>query len=64
MVVIVLVITALGGVVLSELHGIGMASNQTEVTAVPSVLAGLEWHAYSYQSGHIWLGSTSPRSSW
>jgi len=53
----------LGGVVLSVLHGTGMASDQTEVTTVPSVLAGLVWRAHSYQSGHAWLGSTSPRPS-
>jgi len=62
-VVTVPIVTALGGVVLSELHGTGMASDRTEVTAVPSVLAESEWRAYSYQSGYFWLGLTSPRSS-
>ena len=50
-VVMVPVVTALGGVVLSELHGAGMASDRTEVTVVPLVLAGSEWHAYPCQNG-------------
>jgi hypothetical protein len=44
-VVNVSVITALGGVVLSVLHGARTTSDQTEVTVVPSVLARLEWSA-------------------
>jgi hypothetical protein len=36
------VITALGDVVLSKLHGAGMVSDQTEVTVVPSVLVESE----------------------
>jgi hypothetical protein len=39
-VVFVPVVNALGGVVLSALRGAWMASDRTEVTAVPSVLAG------------------------
>ena len=57
------VIIALGGVVLSELHGTGMVSDRTEVTVVPSVLVGSVRRAYSCQSGQVWLGVTSPRSS-
>ena len=57
------VIIALGGVVLSELHGTGMVSDRTEVTVVPSVLVGSVRRAYSCQSGHIRLGLTSPRPS-
>jgi hypothetical protein len=38
------------GVVLSMLRGVGMASDRTEVTAVPSVLARLVWRACSCQS--------------
>ena len=41
-------ITALGGVVLSELRGAGVASDWTELIAVPSVLAGSVRRAYSY----------------
>jgi hypothetical protein len=33
------------------------------VTIVPSVLSGSVQHAYSYQSGQVWLGVTSPHSS-
>ena len=51
------------GVVLSMLHDARMASNRTEVTIVPSVLAGSVWHAHSYQSRHARLGLTSPCSS-
>jgi hypothetical protein len=51
------------GVVLSPLRGAGMTSDQTEMTVVPSVLAGLVRRAHSYQSRHTWLGPTSPRSS-
>jgi hypothetical protein len=51
------------GVVLSVLRGVGMASDWTEVTAVPSVLAGLVWHAYPCHSRHARLGLTSPYSS-
>ena len=61
--VIVPVFTTLGGVVLSELRGVGMASDQTEVTVVPLVLAGLEWHAYPCQSRRAWLCLTSAYSS-
>ena len=56
------VVTALGSVVLSELHGIGVASDRTEVTIVPSILVGSVQCAYSYESRHIWLGLTSPSS--
>jgi hypothetical protein len=56
-------VTALGGVVLSELCGAEVASDRTDVTTVPSVHAGSVRRAYSCQSGHIWLGLTSPRSS-
>ena len=63
MVVFVQIVATLGGAVLSELHGTGVVSDQTELTAVPSILAESKWHAYSCQSGHIWLGSTSPCSS-
>jgi hypothetical protein len=38
----------LGGVVLSELRGAEVASNQTEVTVVLSVLMGLVRRAYPY----------------
>jgi len=51
------------GVVLSVLRGVGMASERTEVTAVPSVLTGSVWCANSGQSRHASLGPTSPRSS-
>ena len=61
--VIVPIVTALGGVVLSELRGAGMASDRTEVTVIPSVLARSKWHAYPCQNGRSWLRSTSPRSS-
>jgi hypothetical protein len=61
-VVIIPIITALGGIVLSMRRGKGMASDQTEVTAVSSVLMGLVRRAYSCQSRHAWLGLTSPRS--
>jgi hypothetical protein len=37
---IVLAITALGGVVLSELRDTGVAFDQTKVTVVPSILVG------------------------
>ena len=53
------VITALGGIVL---HGAGMASDRTKVTAVTMVLAGLVRHACLRQSGHVAWGSTSPCS--
>jgi hypothetical protein len=43
----ILTITTLGGVVLSELCGAGVVSDRTEVTVIPSVLAGLVRHAYS-----------------
>jgi hypothetical protein len=39
-------VTALDGVILSELRGTGVASDRTEVTAVPSVLAGSVRHTY------------------
>ena len=61
--VIVPVVAALGGVVLSELHGAGVASDRTKVTIVPSVFAGSVWRVYSCQSEHTWSGSTSPHSS-
>jgi len=48
----------LGGVVLSMQYGIGMASDRTEVTIVPSVLVGLVRCDCSCQSRHAWLGST------
>ena len=51
------------GVALSVLRGTGMASDQTKVTAVPSVLVGLVQRAYSCQSRHGWLGLTSPIST-
>ena len=51
------------GVVLSVLHGAGMVSDRTEVTAVPSVLAGPVQRAHSYQSRHARQGLTSPHSS-
>jgi hypothetical protein len=51
------------GVVLSMLRGTGIASDQTEVTAIPSVLAGSVQRVYSCQSRCAWLGSTSPYSS-
>jgi hypothetical protein len=35
-----------------------MASDQTEVTAVPSVPAGSVRRACSYRRRHAWLGST------
>ena len=53
----------LGGVVLFLLRGAGMASDRTEVTVIPSVLARSKWHAYPCQNRHAWLCSTSPRSS-
>jgi hypothetical protein len=53
-------IIALGGVVLSKLCSVGVVSDRTEVTIVPSVLAGSVWRAYSCQSRHAWLDSTSP----
>jgi hypothetical protein len=62
LVVIVLVITALDDIVLSMRRGIGTASDRTEVTVVPSVLAGSVWRACSCQGRHVWLGSTSLRS--
>jgi hypothetical protein len=49
--VIVPVVIALDDVVLSELRGVGVASDQIEVTAVPSGLAGSE-RRHSCQSGH------------
>jgi hypothetical protein len=51
------------GVVLSVQYGAGMASDRTEMIVVPSVLAELELRAYLCQSGRVWLGLTSPRSS-
>jgi hypothetical protein len=39
-------VTALDGVILSELRGTGVVSDRTEVTTVPSVLAGLVRHVY------------------
>jgi hypothetical protein len=60
--VIVPVVIALDDVVLSELHGVGVASDQIEVTVVPSGLAGSE-RRHSCQSGHAWLCLTSARSS-
>ena len=62
-VVIVSVVITLGDVVLSELHGTGMAFDRIEVITVPSVLAGSEWHAYPCQNRHAWLRSASPHSS-
>ena len=56
-------VIALGSVVLSALRGVGVAYDRTEVTAVPSVLAGSVRRAYSCQSGQVWLGVTSPHSS-
>jgi hypothetical protein len=56
-------LTALGGVVLSELRGVEAAYDQTEVTVVPSVLAGSVRCAYPCQGKHAWLGSTSSRFS-
>jgi hypothetical protein len=56
-------VTALGGVVLSKLRGAEAASDRTEVTVVPSVLAGSVRRAYPYQGRHAWLGSTSSHSS-
>ena len=47
----ILAVTFLGYVVLSMLHAAGVASDWTEVTAVPSILVGLVRHAYSCQSG-------------
>jgi hypothetical protein len=44
----VLVVTTLGGIVLSVQRGTRMASDRTEVAAVPSVLAGSVRHACSY----------------
>jgi hypothetical protein len=55
-------VTALGGVVLSKLHGTRVVFDQTKVTTVPSVLAGSVQHAYSCQSEHVSLGLRSPRS--
>jgi hypothetical protein len=40
-------VTALGGVVFSKLCGAGAASDRTEVTIVPSVLAGSVWRVYT-----------------
>jgi hypothetical protein len=37
---IIPIVIALDSVILSVQHDIGLASNQTEVTAVPSVLVG------------------------
>jgi len=51
LVVIVPIITALGGIVLSELRGAGVASD----------LVGSVRRALSCKSGHVWLGLTSPR---
>ena len=59
-VVIVPVVTALRGIVLFVRRGTGMTSDRTEVTVVPSVLAGSVRRACSCQSRHAWLGSTSP----
>ena len=53
----------LGGVVLSLLHDVEMASDRIEVTAVPSVLAGSVRRACFCQCRHAWLDSISPRSS-
>jgi hypothetical protein len=50
------------GVVLSAQRGAGIASDRTEVTIAPSVLAGLKRRACSWQSRHAWLGSISPHS--
>jgi hypothetical protein len=58
--VIISVVIALGGVVLSEHCDTGVVSDQTEVTDVPSVLAESERRAYSCQSRHVWLDVTSP----
>ena len=62
--VIVPAVTALDGVVLSELRGAGVASDRTDVTVVPLVLAGSVRRGCSCQSRHAWLCSTSPRSSY
>ena len=51
------------GVVLSVLRGVGMVSDRTEVTVVPSIVAGSVQRAKSCQSRHVGLGLTSPRSS-
>jgi len=59
-VVIMLVITALGGIVLSMRRGIGLASDRTKVTVVPLSLVRSMWHACPYQNMHTWQGSTSP----
>jgi hypothetical protein len=45
-VVIIPVVKALGGIVLSVQRGIGIASNRIEVTNVPVVLAGLVRYPY------------------
>jgi hypothetical protein len=50
-------------VILSVLRGVGMASDQTNVTAIPSVLAGSVWRAYPCQSRRARLGLTSFYSS-
>jgi hypothetical protein len=47
------------GVVLSMQRGAGLSSDQAEVTAVLSVLAGSIWRAYSCQDMCVWLGVTS-----
>jgi hypothetical protein len=51
-VVIVPIVIALGGIVLSVRRGTGMASDQIKVTVVPSVLAGLVRHVCSCQNRH------------
>ena len=50
------------GVVLSMLHGAGMVSDWTKVTAVPLVLVGSVQRAHSCQSKHARLGPTSHSS--
>jgi hypothetical protein len=52
---VVLIVTAMGGVVLSELRDAEVVSDWTEVTAVPSVLAGSVRRAYPCQGRHAWL---------
>jgi hypothetical protein len=47
-------------IVLFVRYGAGLASDRTEVTAVTSVLVRSVRRAYSYQSKHTELCSTSP----
>ena len=59
--VIIAIVTALDGIVLSMRCGTGMASDRTEVTVVALAHAGLVRRACSCQNRHACRHSTSPR---